>query len=179
MLGVAVLRLLGPLDEGRAAGFLRRPGPPRRLTASRTRWSVRRWSRGLSAEEQRRLHTAAADAIEALYEGQLRLHLAEVARHRIEASLPGDRARAVAAREAAASVAACALAFEEAVRLYRQALAAGEGELGEDDRSLAPARPGRGVSRSGDLPGSQQTAAQVGGGADGGATGSDWRAPPW
>ena len=89
----------------------------------------------LSAEEQRRLHTAAADAIEALYEGQLRLHLAEVARHRVEASLPGDRARAVAACEAAACVAADALAFEEAVRLYRQALSAGEGELGEDDRS--------------------------------------------
>ena len=41
----------------------------------------------------------------------------------------------VAACEAAAGVAAESLAFEEAVRLYRQALSVGEGEIGEDDRS--------------------------------------------
>ena len=79
----------------------------------------------LSAEEQRRMHTAASDAIEALYEGQVRLHLAEVARHRAEASLPGDWDRAVAACLAAADAVAEALAFEEAVRLYRQARSAG------------------------------------------------------
>ena len=89
---------------------------------------------GLSAAEQRRLHAAAADAIEALYEGRLDLHLAEVARHRVEASLPGDRAEAVAACAAAADVAAQALAFEEAVRLYRQALAVG---------AARPPRPAR------------------------------------
>jgi len=161
MLGRPVLRLLGPLDEGRGAGFLAagdHPGDHRFSHALVSSAVVAQ----LSAEEQRRLHTAAADAIEALYEGQLRLHLAEVARHRIEASLPGDRARAVAACEAAASVAAGALAFEEAVRLYRQALAAGEGELGEDDRSRLELALAVALSRSGDLPGSQQTAAQVG-----------------
>ncbi len=161
MLDRPVLSLLGPLDEGRGAGFLvagDHPGDHRFSHALVSSAVVAR----LSAEEQRRLHTAAADAIEALYEGQLRLHLAEVARHRVEASLPGDRARAVAACEAAASVAADALAFEEAVRLYRQALAAGEGELGEDDRSRLELALAVALSRSGDLPGSQQTAAQVG-----------------
>ena len=116
----------------------------------------------LSAAEQRRLHTAAADAIESLYEGQLRLHLAEVARHRVEASLPGDRARAVAACEAAAAAADDSLAFEEAVRLYRQALAAGEAELGEDDRSRLELGLAAALHRSGDLPGSQQTAVRAG-----------------
>ena len=92
MLDVPVLALLGPMEECRAAGFLvagDRPGDHRFYHALvRSAVAAR-----LSAAEQRRLHAAAADAIEALYEGQLRPHLAEVARHRVEASLPGDRAR--------------------------------------------------------------------------------------
>ena len=141
-----MLSLLGPLEECTAAGFLvagDRPGDQRFSHALVSSAVVAR----LSADEQRRLHTAAADAIEALYEGQVRLHLAEVARHRVEASLPGDqadRARAVAACEAAADVAAEAVAFEEAVRLYRQALSAGGEEIGEDRSGAARARPGRG-----------------------------------
>ncbi|HTX28058.1 MAG TPA: hypothetical protein VME19_13685 [Streptosporangiaceae bacterium] len=116
MLDVPVLSLLGPLDEGRAAGFLvagDRRGDHRFSHALVGAAVIAR----LSAAEQRRLHAVAADAVEALYEGQVRLHLAEVARHRVEASLPGDRARAVAACGAAADVAAESLAFEEAVRL--------------------------------------------------------------
>src|SRR6204780_3128596 len=134
ILDVPVLALLGPLDECRAAGFLvagDRPGD-HRFSHALVRSAV---AAGLSAAEQRRLHAAAADAIEALYEGQLDLHLAEVARHRVEASLPGDRTDAVAACAAAAGVTAESLAFEEAVRLYRQALSVGEGEIGENDRS--------------------------------------------
>ena len=161
MLDRSVLSLLAPLEECAAAGFLvagDRPGDQRFSHALVSSAVVAR----LSAEEQRRLHTAAADAIEALYEGQVRLHLAEVARHRVEASLPGDRARAVAACEAAAGVAWDVLAFEEAVRLYRQALSAGEGELGEDDRSRLELALAAALYRSGDLPGSQQAAAQAG-----------------
>jgi len=161
MLGVPVLTLLGPLDECRAAGFLvagDRPGDHRFSHALVASAVIAR----LSAAEQQRLHAAAADAIEALYEGQVRLHLAEVARHRVEASWPGDRAPAVAACEAAADVAAEALAFEEAVRLYRQALSVGEGEIGEDDRSRLELALAAELHRSGDLPGAQQTAVQVG-----------------
>ena len=161
MLDRPVLSLLGPLDEGRGAGFLmagERPGDHRFSHALVSSAVVAR----LSAAEQQRLHTAAADAIESLYEGELRLHLAEVARHRVEASLPGDRARAVAACEAAAAAADDSLAFEEAVRLYRQALAAGEAELGEDDRSRLELGLAAALHRSGDLPGSQQTAVRAG-----------------
>ena len=134
MLDVPVLALLGPLDECRAAGFLvpgDRPGD-HRFSHALVRSAV---AAGLSAEDQRRLHAAAADAIEALYQGQERPHLAEVARHRVAASLPGDRARAVAACATAAGVAADELAFEEAVRLYRQALSAGQGEIDDAERS--------------------------------------------
>ena len=161
MLDRPVLSLLGPLDEARGAGFLvagERPGDHRFSHALVSSAVVAR----LNGAEQRRLHTAAADAIEALYEGQLRLHLAEVARHRVEASLPGDRARAVAACEAAAAAADDSLAFEEAVRLYRQALSAGEAELSEDDRSRLELGLAAALHRSGDLPGSQQTAARAG-----------------
>ena len=161
ILDVPVLALLGPLDECRAAGFLvagDRPGD-HRFSHALVRSAV---AAGLSAAEQRRLHAAAADAIEALYEGLLDLHLTEIARHRVEASLPGDRAEAVAACETAADVAAESLAFEEAVRLYRQALSVGEGEIGEDDRSRLELALAAALHRSGDLPGSQETAAGVG-----------------
>jgi DNA-binding NarL/FixJ family response regulator len=161
ILDVPVLALLGPLDECRAAGFLvagDRPGD-HRFSHALVRSAV---AARLSATEQRRLHAAAADAIEALYEGQLDLHLAEVARHRVEASLPGDRTGAVAACAAAAEVAAQSLAFEEAVRLYRQALSVGEGEIGENDSSRLELALAEALHRSGDLPGSQQTAAGVG-----------------
>ena len=161
ILEVRVLALLGPLDECRAAGFLvagDRPGD-HRFSHALVRSAV---AAGLSAAEERRLHAAAADAIEALYEGQLELHLAEVARHRVEASLPGDRAVAVAACEAAAGVAAESLAFEEAVRLYRQALSVGEGEIRDPDRFRLELALAEALHRSGDLPGSQRTAAAVG-----------------
>jgi hypothetical protein len=161
ILDVPVLALLGPLDECRAAGFLvagHRPGD-HRFSHALVRSAV---AARLSAAEQRRLHTAAADAIEALYEGQLELHLTEVARHRVEASLPGDRTEAVAACEAAADVAAQSLAFEDAVRLYRQALSVGDGEIGDNDRSRLELALAAALHRSGDLPGSQQTAAAVG-----------------
>jgi DNA-binding CsgD family transcriptional regulator len=161
ILDVPVLALLDPLDECRAAGFLvagDRPGD-HRFSHALVRSAV---ASGLSAAEQRRLHAAAADAIEALYEGQLDLHLTEVARHRVEASLPGDRTEAVAACEAAGGVAAESLAFEEAVRLYRQALSVGEGEIGENDRSRLELALAAALHRSGDLPGSQETAAGVG-----------------
>jgi predicted ATPase len=87
MLDVPVLALLGALDECKVAGFLvagDRPGD-QRFSHALVRSAV---AAQLSAAEQRRLHAAAADAIETLYEGQLDLHLAEVARHRVEASLP-------------------------------------------------------------------------------------------
>ena len=161
MLDVPVLALLGALDECNVAGFLvagDRPGDYR-FSHALVRSAV---AAQLSAAEQRRLHATAADAIEALYEGQLDLHLAELARHRVEASLPGDRARAVAACEAAADVAAESLAFEEAVRLYRQALSVGGEEIGEGDRFQLELALAAALHRSGDLPGSQETAAGVG-----------------
>jgi DNA-binding CsgD family transcriptional regulator len=161
MLEVPVLALLAPMEECRSAGFLLagdRPGDHRFYHAL-VRSAV---AAQLGAGEQRRLHTAAADAIEALYEGQLRPHLAEVARHRVEASVPGDRARAVSACAAAAEVAMEELAFEEAVRLYRQALSVGGEEVPEEDRDRLELALAAALHPSGDLPGSQEMATRVG-----------------
>ncbi len=161
MLPVPVLGLVGPVDECAAAGFLAAGGRPGeyRFSHALVRSAV---AARLSAAEQRRLHTAAADAIEALYEGELRPHLAQIAWHRVEGSWPGDRAAAVAACEAAAEVAADALAFEEAVRLYRLALSAGEGEIDDSQRSRLELGLAAALHHSGDLPGAQETAARVG-----------------
>jgi DNA-binding CsgD family transcriptional regulator len=161
MLDVPVLSLVGRVDECAAAGFLAAGGRPGeyRFAHALVRSAV---AARLSAAEQRRLHTAAADAIEALYEGELRPHLAQIARHRVEGSWPGDRAAAVAACEAAAEVAADALAFEEAVRLYRLALSAGEGEIDDLQRSRLELGLAAALHRSGDLPGWHEAAARVG-----------------
>ncbi|MGD0066483.1 MAG: hypothetical protein ABSB76_23940 [Streptosporangiaceae bacterium] len=59
-------------------------------------------------------------------------------------------------------MAARSLAFEEAVRLYRQALSVGDGEIGDNDRGRLELALAAALYRSGDLPGSQQTAAAVG-----------------
>jgi DNA-binding CsgD family transcriptional regulator len=161
MLDVPVLALLGPLEEGRSAGFLGpgdRPGEYR-FSHALVRSAV---AARLGAAEQQRLHTAAADAIEALYEGDLRPHLAQIARHRVEGSWPGERAAAVAACQAAAEVAADALAFEEAVRLYRLALSAGAEEIDDSQRSRLELGLAAALHRTGDLPGWHETAARVG-----------------
>ena len=70
----------------------------------------------------------------------MRPHLAELAYHRVAASLPGDRLGAVRACQAAGDVAAEDLAFEEAARLYRQALAVGAGEISEAERGQLDSR---------------------------------------
>jgi hypothetical protein len=76
-------------------------------------------------------------------------------------------------------VAAESLAFEEAVRLYRQALSVGEGEIGENDRSRLELALAAALHRSGDLPGSQRRRPESAGGPSAGVTGACWPARRW
>ena len=161
MLGRPLLALLGLLDECRGAGFL----------VSGDRRGDYRFSHALvqsavvaqlGEADRRQLHTAAADAIEDLFAGQLRPRLAEIAGHRVEASLPGDRASAVAACAAAADAANEMLAYEEAVRLYREALLVGGPELDPGVRVDLELGLAFALYRSGDLPGWRAVAAEVG-----------------
>jgi DNA-binding CsgD family transcriptional regulator len=71
----------------------------------------------------------------------------------VAASLPGDRMRAVRACEAAGDVAAEDLAFEEAARLYRQALAVGQDEISDPERDRLELALAAALYRSGDWPG--------------------------
>ena len=160
MLHTAVLALLDPVDECQAAGFLAvgdRPGDYR-FSHALVHSAV---MAQLSAAAQRRWHVAAADAIERLYEGQLRPHLSELAHHRVAGSLPGDRAKAARACEAAGEVAAEDLAFEDAVRLYRQALSVGANEISETECGRLELALAAALYRSGDVPGWQATLAEL------------------
>jgi DNA-binding CsgD family transcriptional regulator len=161
MLDMAVLSLLDPAGECEAAGFFVAGDHPGdyRFSHALVRSAV---VAQLSASDQLRLHNAAADAIERFHQGQLRSRLAELAHHRIRGSLPGDRIRAVRACEAAGDVAARDLAFEEATRLYREALSIGRGEISETDRGRLELAVGGALFRSGDLPGWHDAVIEVG-----------------
>jgi DNA-binding CsgD family transcriptional regulator len=150
MLATPVLALLDPVQECQSAGFLvvgDRPGDYRFSHALVQSAVVAR----LTAAQQRRWHVLAAEAIEQLYSDRLREHLAALAYHRVAGSLPADREKAARACQVAGDVAAEDLAFEDACRLYRQALLVGAEEIqavqrGELELALAAA-----LYRSGDL----------------------------
>ena len=161
MLDRPVLALLDAMDECQRMGFLvagDRPGDYR-FSHALVRTAV---ETQLGASEQRRLHNAAADSIEALFEGHAHSHMADVARHRVSGSLPGDRRPAVAACAAAADVALGALAHEEAARLYEQALAIGDGEIGDTDGARLELGLAAALYGAGDLAGSFEAAVRVG-----------------
>lgn len=150
MLGVPALTLLGTVDRCIAAGFLtpaERPGEFR-FAHALVRAAV---ADQLTSAERRRWHDVAADAIAAFHQDRVGPHLAELASHLVHSSMPGDRIRAVLACEAAADVAAEDLAFEEAARLYREALATGHDELPEQDRSRLELALAVAAYRIGDL----------------------------
>jgi DNA-binding CsgD family transcriptional regulator len=161
MLGQPVLALLDSLDECRGASFL----------VSGDRRGDYRFSHALiqsavaaqlGGADRRQLHTAAADAIEELFQDQPRPKLAEIARHRVEASLSGNRAAAAAACAAAADAANELLAHEEAVRLFREALSVGEAEIAPTTRVDFELGLARALYNSGDLPGWRVVAAEIG-----------------
>jgi DNA-binding CsgD family transcriptional regulator len=165
MLGVPALTLLGTVDRCIAAGFLapaERPGEFR-FAHELVRAAV---ADQLTSAERRRWHDAAADAITAFHQGRVRPHLAELASHLVHSSMPGDRMRAVLACEAAADDAAADLAFEEAARLYREALAVGQDELPERDRGRLELALVVAAYRIGDLASWHDAVMAVGGRAE-------------
>jgi tetratricopeptide (TPR) repeat protein len=83
-----------------------------------------------------RLHRQAGEALEALYKQRPGQHLAELAHHFFPAAPGGDAGKTVDYARSAGDQAASQLAYEEAVRLYRMALAV-------LDTSATPDEPGR------------------------------------
>jgi DNA-binding CsgD family transcriptional regulator len=147
------LTCLTILDDVAVAGLVEPAGVPGRyrFTHEALRDAI---EAGLSVSERVRLHRAAALGVERFHARWLEPHLTRLAHHWAQVAPVGEGGVAAKWAGRAAADAMHRLAFEEAVRLYRQALDVGAGELGELEVAelllgLAAAR-----YRSGDLPGS-------------------------
>jgi tetratricopeptide (TPR) repeat protein len=86
----------------------------------------------LSPGRRTRLHRAAGEALESLYEGDVEPHLAELAYHFFEAASAGEPSKAIDYSVAAAERAMSMLAYEEAAAHYERALQAYGLEEGAD-----------------------------------------------
>ena len=122
--GVEGEELLAVIDQALMAGLIERRPPAA---------TVFRFAHGLVREtiyaelgtaERARLHGAVGEAMEQIYEGQLEGRLSELAHHFFEAAVGGNAAKAVDYATRAGRRASRGLAWEEAARLFRQALTA-------------------------------------------------------
>lgn len=150
--GSSVLRCLELLDEAIAAGFVE-PGPAtgvHRFVHALVRDAVEATA---GSPEMVRLHRMAAETIEAFYGHRLGSRIFDLARHWAVAAVEGERGRAVEWIERAGAEAMRALAHEEAIRLYRQALDVGAGELADADRCRLLLALGSALLRAGDIAG--------------------------
>jgi len=122
--GVGAGELLDLLDDGIAAGLVAAvPGAPGRLRFSHALNRDALYE-AIPAGQRLRLHQQAGEALEAFYRPDLDPHLAELARHFFEAAADGGAGKAAGYAERAGHRAVGLLAYEEAVRLFRMALAA-------------------------------------------------------
>jgi hypothetical protein len=135
--GLPVADLLDLLDEAMAARLVTEvPGGLGRLRFGHALISDTLYEQ-LTSARRMKLHAAAGEALERMYERDLDPHLAELARHFFAAAPAGTAEKALRYARSAADRAVQLLAFEEAVRLYEMAL-----------RALALARPGDDDERS-------------------------------
>jgi len=122
--GVGAGELLDSLDDGIAAGLVATvPGAPGRLRFTHALIRDTLYE-AIPAGQRLRLHQQAGQALEAFYQPDLDPHLAELARHFFEAAAVGEAGKAVGYAERAGHRALALLAYEEAARLFRMALAA-------------------------------------------------------
>jgi tetratricopeptide (TPR) repeat protein len=116
--------LLDILDESIATGLVAAvPGGPGRLRFTHALIRDTLYE-SIPAGQRVRLHQQAGEALETLYSQDLGPHLAELAHHFFEAAAGGQAGKAVSYAEWAGQRAMTLLAYEEAARLFRMALAA-------------------------------------------------------
>ena len=134
--GVPVGELLDILDESIAARVLAEiPAAPGRLRFTHALIRDVVYER-IPAGQRLRLHQRAGEVLEALYRHDLDPHLAELAHHFFQAAPGGDAGKAVSYTRRAGQRAIALLAYEDAARLFRMALAAlGPGRPPEEDRA--------------------------------------------
>jgi tetratricopeptide (TPR) repeat protein len=122
--GVGAGELLDVLDDGIAAGLVAAvPGAPGRLRFSHALIRDTLYE-AIPAGRRLRLHQSAGEALEAFYWPDPDPHLAELARHFFEAAAVGEAGKAVGYAGRAGHRALALLAYEEAARLFKMALAA-------------------------------------------------------
>ena len=122
--GVGAGELLDSLEEAIAAGMVAAvPGAPGRLRFTHALIRDTLYE-AIPAGQRLRLHQQAGEALEAFYQPDLDPHLAELARHFFEAAAVGEAGKAVGYAERGGHRALALLAYEEAARLFKMALAA-------------------------------------------------------
>jgi hypothetical protein len=122
--GVEREALLAVIDQALVAGLIEQR-PPAATVFRFTHGLVRETLYAdLGTVERGRLHRAVGEAMEQIYEGELEGRLSELAHHFFEAAVGGDPAKAVDYSSRAGRRASQGLAWEEAVRLFRQGLTA-------------------------------------------------------
>jgi DNA-binding CsgD family transcriptional regulator len=162
-LGEPVERCLPEVDEAVAYGLVDRIGPAGdyRFVHALTREAV---EASLTSAERADLHRAVAEAIEAEFAGDLSEHLAELARHWTALAPYGEGPTARAWTVRAAQDAVRRLAYGEAARLYRAALAL-PAPANDAEQSRLYAELGRAAYFAGDLERSVEAALAAAGAA--------------
>ena len=151
--------LLELLDEARAARVVGEvPGVPERLRFSHALVRDALYDR-LGAARRIQLHGQIGQTLVALHERDLEPHLAEIAHHFFEAAAGGDPDRAIDYARRAGERAGRLLAYEEAGRLYRMALAALESKQSADEltRCELLLALGEAMARSGQMGPAKET----------------------
>ena len=117
----------------------------------------------LGAARRIRLHEQIGDALVALYAADPDPHLTEIAHHFCEAAAGGDRDRAIGYARLAGERAGRLLAYEEAARLYRMALAALDAKESADGgvRCELLLALGEAQARSGEMAPAKETFARA------------------
>jgi DNA-binding SARP family transcriptional activator/tetratricopeptide (TPR) repeat protein len=155
--------LLEQLDEARAAYVVEDvPGVPERLRFSHALVRDALYEQ-LGAARRVRLHAQIGEALVGLYERDPEPHLAEMAHHFYQAAPGGDHDRAIDYAWRAGERAGRLLAYEEAVRLYRMALAALEAKQSADEQTQCELllALGDALARSGEMGPAKETFAQA------------------
>jgi DNA-binding CsgD family transcriptional regulator len=141
-----VAQCLPLIDEAVAFGFLDQVGDDLRFVHALTRDAV---EASLSTADRAALHRAVAEALEQQFADDLSEHLAAIARHRAELAQYGEGSTARLWLVRAGDDAVRRIAYEEGVRLYREALAIVP--LPAEERCRIQVALGRAAYLAGDL----------------------------
>ena len=152
MMGTSPAASLDLVSEATQAGLVEPHEPPHehQFVHALVRDAI---EAGLAPTDRLSLHRGAAEAMERQHGHALGPRLFDVARHWAEASIAGDALTAVGWSLRAGEEAMRQLAYEDAARLFRQALRIGGAGIDRPERCRILLSTGRALDLSGDLDG--------------------------